>query len=619
MSARFFLYRRNGTYYFRWAIPQSLQRQMGHRTPSEVRISLQTTNYQVARRHAAEYWLAGLDAHAALVAKNSPISYKQLLCTMNRSGPMPAIPAPPVDDEELLTLAEVTGTADLGRLKDTLALLRAAGAEFRVAVGPSGISIFRTSYDEDGEPYSELVETMDHFVDMAARLTERGITEALASDKNLFQVREVQSDQVGMWEGSKSKKRYYDAVLPEPFACNVSSIKVAKRWTSEIKRASYPSTEAHNASDCVPIKLSKGRDLWAHENSKGGGGSWTQSTLTSYLATVNQFIDIVTDKLTTTLTPDDFKSYEVLMGKLPKDWARVRSSTSMTLSQIALRGGKNVSSKTLKDKGACLRLFFQYLQAAGYWHGKYGYSLFKSRKKTDTTADRIVFTEEQLREIFAGKGLPIFKKAKHGLYVWGSILLLYTAARPGEIGQLKRQDILQDSQGTWHLKLQESDGDEDASGGLSQHLKNKSSIRSVPIHPQVIEMGFLKFIDRFKPAAWLFPKARRPDNKWGAEIGKFWNEKLLVAAGLKAPGVVLYCLRHTGINKLKHDATLSYLACAYTGHTTKDDNTNANPIFKSTYGKVFEPTLLAEKLHPLLNFHIDWAPLTAILKKNGWS
>src|SRR5690606_4046728 len=100
--------------------------------------------------------------------------------------------------------------------------------------------------------------------------------------------------------------------------------------------------------------------------------------------------------------------------------------------------------------------------------------------------------------------------------------------------------------------------------------------------------------------------------KVSREMGDWFNQKLLPAAGLKGDGAVLYSLRHTVIERFKGDASLDYLACAYVGHSTDEDTQRPNKVFVDTYGRAHSPTTLAAKLHPLLDFGIDWTPIRAL-------
>jgi integrase len=523
-------------------------------------------------------------------------------------------------DGQLVTLATLLGTAELQRIHDAIAVLHGLGAEFFVEVPGAEVSLWAQGYDAEGNQVEELVEVLDQFADMRARITPGGITDALAASRNVFELRELHSDQPGMWRGSAARRHYHDVRLAHPIACNVSSLRVAEKWRTQLRSSPAPSTaaKAPEASDCAPILLSLARDSWLHDNSRRHGGSWTASTEANNGAAVSQFIDIVGDKLTTALTADDFAEYERVMRTLPKDWAKVRKSSGLDFAQLALQGGNKakVSPKTLKDKGSSLGLFFRYLAPKGYWHGRYGGDLFSTvKQKRKDKIIRHTYSDGDLQLLFSGAGIQSFATAKFPVYVWGSLLLLYTGARSGEISQLRPSDVLQDAEGVWYIRITES---EDEDGGL-QTTKNEASVRQVPLHPVLIDLGFLNFCARAKSRRWLFPETFRHKQKVSKELGDWFNETLLVKAGLKADGVVLHGLRHTVINRFKLDANSTYLACAYTGHHTELRKAAANVVFDETYGNVYSMKLMASRLHPLLDYRIDWGEMKKILKDKGWA
>jgi hypothetical protein len=194
--------------------------------------------------------------------------------------------------------------------------------------------------------------------------------------------------------------------------------------------------------------------------------------------------------------------------------------------------------------------------------------------------------------------------------VWGSILLLYTGARPSEVSQLRREDVIKDDDGTWYLRIAASDEDDDDD---AKRLKTESSSRSVPLHHEVMTLGLEDFLAHFKPNQPLFPEATRHRQKVSRELGDWFNKTLLPAAGLKEEGAVLYSLRHTVIERFKSDASVQFLACAYVGHSTDEDRQPANKVFADVYGRGHSPNTLATKLHPLLNFGIDWTPVKKLI------
>ena len=626
MTARNYLYRRNGIYYFRWPIPIACRQRMPPGSPVELRASLRTSHPGTARHLAARHWLAALDVAQRILVSPSAIRYNDLLNAIREHAGMDGNTTPAqAAGDSLVTLGEVAGTVEVQKLKDSLAALDRAGATFYIAVSNQPVEVWGHGYDDEGVLQPQIIEALNDFADDHAHLTRDGIRASLVAEKNALLVEQVHSDQPGLRNGG-GHGNYYDVVLTSPITCNLSELKVTSTYARQTAIKATPATALPSAAtDCEPIALSEAKEMWVKENRIENGGTWKKATVSNYDSYVQQFITLVGNKLTTQLQARDFADYEKMMRTLPADWYATHKRTELSPAQIALsKSDTKLSPKTLKDKGSAISLFFSYLEQKGFWHGRYGAALFSTVKPSKAKKPRHVFSNDELKILYAGAGIETFRKARFPLYAWGSILLLFTGARPAEVSQLQYQDVAQDENGTWYLRLMPNDeGEEgivdDDEQDTQKQFKTAASIRSIPLHPQVIQLGFLSFIQRFQSGQKLFPEAFRHEQKVSREIGDWFNGRLLKNAELKKKGVVLYSLRHTVINRFKADATMDHYACAYTGHSTADDKAISNRIYRDKYGRAFTPTLLAEKLHPLLDFDIDWSPLKRVIDEKGWA
>jgi integrase len=88
---------------------------------------------------------------------------------------------------------------------------------------------------------------------------------------------------------------------------------------------------------------------------------------------------------------------------------------------------------------------------------------------------------------------------------WVPWLCAYTGARASEICQLRAEDVVQ-IDGLWCIKIDPEAGP----------LKNRNSERAVPLHPAVIESGFIEFAKEI-PSGPLF--ADLPPDKFGKRGG----------------------------------------------------------------------------------------------------
>jgi Phage integrase family len=145
----------------------------------------------------------------------------------------------------------------------------------------------------------------------------------------------------------------------------------------------------------------------------------------------------------------------------------------------------------------------------------------KGRKK------RVRYGDEDLQKIFYSplyKGFesPRLRYKKGSVLVrdakfWLPLIGLYSGARQEEIAQLHLTDITE-SKGAVYLDV--NDWDE------HKKVKNEDSIRTVPVHHELIKIGFLDYIAKIKEsgATRLFPDLTlSPDGRYAKEFSKWYG------------------------------------------------------------------------------------------------
>jgi hypothetical protein len=88
-------------------------------------------------------------------------------------------------------------------------------------------------------------------------------------------------------------------------------------------------------------------------------------------------------------------------------------------------------------------------------------------------------------------GTEIIRDAKF----WLPLLALYHGARLEEFADLYARDVYCDN-GTWAFNLRET---EIQPGELARRLKTPGATRAVPIHPEIIRIGFLQYLRAAAP------------------------------------------------------------------------------------------------------------------------
>jgi integrase len=148
---------------------------------------------------------------------------------------------------------------------------------------------------------------------------------------------------------------------------------------------------------------------------------------------------------------------------------------------------------------------------------------------------------------------------------WLPLLGLFTGARQGELAPLVVADITQDgATGTTIVAITEN-----AQRGT--RLKTASSRRVVPVHPELVKLGFLDLVEDRRSAsgksAPLFPLLRPGPRGGYAEGWSKWFGRYIRGIGISNPARVFHSFRHTFKDALRAAGVSEDVHDALTGHS----------------------------------------------------
>jgi integrase len=98
-------------------------------------------------------------------------------------------------------------------------------------------------------------------------------------------------------------------------------------------------------------------------------------------------------------------------------------------------------------------------------------------------------------------------------------------------------------------------------------LKTKSTARTIPLHPELIRIGFLRFVESRRgegAKAWLFPLIAPGTN--GAAAFSKWFGRHLSNLGITDERKVFHSFRHNAKDALRRAKVQEDLNDAITGH-----------------------------------------------------
>ncbi|OEZ02465.1 MULTISPECIES: site-specific integrase [Stenotrophomonas] len=240
---------------------------------------------------------------------------------------------------------------------------------------------------------------------------------------------------------------------------------------------------------------------------------------------------------------------------------------------------KGASTPTLTNKQSYIGGkggFFEWAMASGYYprgdnpasgHVTYSQREKRSRKKLGFKA----YDRAQIHALFAPAALAKMSESAR----WASLLGLYTGARASEVGQLLLKDVFEED-GIPCIRISDE--------GEHQKVKTEVSLRTVPLHPELINMGFLEWVDgkRKEGQVRLFPAAKATAvNGQGNWITKAFSRHLAdVGKNWEPAKRGFHSLRKTFIQELQGAGVVSELRAQMVGHELDDEH-------HSTYSREF--------------------------------
>ncbi|MCR1811771.1 site-specific integrase [Sulfurospirillum sp. hDNRA2] len=244
------------------------------------------------------------------------------------------------------------------------------------------------------------------------------------------------------------------------------------------------------------------------------------------------FLELTDKEYLIEITHDDLNTFlEDFRYLPPKEKEYIALYKKIPLKIIAARS-KEEHFRTLSPKSFSMKLsninaFLDYAISSELLdinRLKTKVKLTKPNPAHDKQNDiRKEYTNEQLEKLFneSSAYTKDFEKnlSTRPSRIWIPLILLYHGFRINEIAQI-RLDQITERQNIPIFKISSEYAD--------QKLKNNSSERKVPIHPKLIEYGFLKFVEnqRQKKYERLFQDLYHTKRKgYGQAFSKFFNKK----------------------------------------------------------------------------------------------
>ena len=177
-------------------------------------------------------------------------------------------------------------------------------------------------------------------------------------------------------------------------------------------------------------------------------------------------------------------------------------------------------------------------------------------------------------------------------YYWIFPLGILSGLRTNEMCQLRCSDVRKENR-IWMIHVEDTE---------DTNVKSVAGIRKVPVHPQLIKLGFIEYIakQRRKKKERIFWELTKSRDGYSKQVSRHYNERLLPALGVWKKNVkVLYCTRHTFINKLYSEKVDENVIKTLVGHEKEF-------TMKHYGGDPFSPERLLEEISKVSFSGINW-------------
>jgi len=286
-------------------------------------------------------------------------------------------------------------------------------------------------------------------------------------------------------------------------------------------------------------------------------GTIGEKMLDEYKVITDDFIEIIGNIPVSSLSKDSIRTYISTQIKLPPNRRKNPKYREMSIVEVMkLKGVKPQSRINVNKFLTRLTTFMNFGVSQGYIKENYILGMKIPIPKTEGRKKREPFSPEDLVKILSPKsyldwtvdfGLKT-KSAKPNVvkyqnpFYWSFLIGIFSGMRTNETAQLRIEDIIK-KENVWMFSIDETEG---------KSVKTTSSIRKVPVHPTLISLGFLDYIEiiKSKGVDRVFPELTKQRDGYSQKISQHYNEKFLPSIGVwKRQVKVLYSTRHTFINR----------------------------------------------------------------------
>ncbi|UFS69473.1 site-specific integrase [Geomonas sp. RF6] len=305
---------------------------------------------------------------------------------------------------------------------------------------------------------------------------------------------------------------------------------------------------------------------------------WTDKTKIEVEGVFKLLVDILGDIEITTITRPMLVELRSSLLRVPPHFYK-RNPGKSVKQAVASSDGPGISIKSVNKHMARVGSLLKYCCEHGLIPNNPGTGLQLSEKQR-ADEERSSYSPEDIKKIVANLPLDAATPERY----WIPLIGLYSGMRLNEICQLHTEDVL-NVEGHWCFNI---------NGIGDKRLKNAASARVIPLHPALIDLGFLQHVEKMKegkyPRLWMNLEHIRLHGYTNG-IGK-WYQRFNREYVTEDPKKVFHSMRHTVADALKQKGVSEGIIAEILGHSHAS-------ITSGRYGKRYQPKVLLDALSQL--------------------
>jgi len=311
----------------------------------------------------------------------------------------------------------------------------------------------------------------------------------------------------------------------------------------------------------------------------------SKKTVMTYRSVYNVLMELFgPDKLISDIGRDDCRQFMDVVRHLPANAKKkFPKKTLMEISALAKeRGMKPIAALTINKYLSKLSAMLKWAVEEELLDRNPAIGL-KVADPVHQQDKRLPFSDDQLKKIFTAL------EDRNGAEYWVPYIGLYNGMRLNEICQLNVEDVVvKDDIWCFNITRGVSRGVDD------KVLKTKASERVVPIHPHLIEIGFMQYLKQFerKPRSKLFPDIKTGTTGYRSDTFSKQFSRFLKSIDAYANRTSFHSFRHNFRDALREADVRHEIAMLLGGWSDSSRSKSAQAF----YGKGFTMNLILTEL-----------------------